>query len=415
MTPLRSVAVFHIGGVGGPQRSLGAAIRLLEERGTVEFLVPEPGPTADEYGRIGPVDVRDYAALTYARGARGLAQAARRLARDIALFRREWRSRRPDLVLVVTTVLPAAVLAARLERIPTVVYAAELYEQEWKRSPLRRVWGGLLVRLIALADGIVCCSEAVAGQFAGRTRKPLKVAYPPIGPEYATGDRERGRARLGLAPDDVCVTVVGSITRGRGQDVAIAALARVRERVPAARLVLVGEPHPRALDRAYADELRELADHDDVVFAGPQPSDALADVYAASDVVLNPARSESFGRVAPEALVAGRPVVATRVGGIPEAVRDGVDGLLVAADDSEALAVAVLRVLEAPDSAKAMVASGRRRALERFGPEQDAAAWSRIIEAVVAKRGLEPARVDSRRVPDEHDEPAGERHDQQAG
>jgi glycosyltransferase involved in cell wall biosynthesis len=119
-----------------------------------------------------------------------------------------------------------------------------------------------------------------------------------------------------------------------------------------------------------------------VVFA--EPTDAMADVYAAADVVVNPARmEEAFGRVAPEALIAGRPVVATSVGAIPEVIRDGVDGLLVPRDDHEARAAAVRRHLDEPARASDLTASGRKAVLEKFGEAQDLAAWERVFEAVL--------------------------------
>ena len=385
---MRSLAVFHLGGVTGPQRSLPQVMRWLAEQGSVEFIVPESGATEREYRELGPVSVLGYSALTYARGPREGARLARKLAREVGMFRRELRRRRPDLVVAVTTVLPAVVLAARLERVPVVVYAAELYEQRWKAAPLLRVWGGLLATCTAaLADGVVCCSELVARQFPGWLHRPVSVAYPPVGPEYDGGDRDVARSLYGLDGADPCIAVVGSISRGRGQDVAVRALPRIRERSPQARLLLVGAPHPRPVDLAFAAELRALAANlrleDAVVFA--EPTDAMADVYAAADVVVNPARfAEPFGRVVPEALMARRPVVASRVGAIPEVIRDGVDGLMVDPDNPEALAAAVARLASDPALTARLVESGRRRVAERFGYEQDLAAWRRMVAGYVS-------------------------------
>jgi glycosyltransferase involved in cell wall biosynthesis len=399
---MRTVAVFHLGGVGGPQRSLPQVMRWLASQGSVEFLLPEPGPTEDEYRELGPVTVLDYSALTRARGIREGGRLARRLTRETRMFRAELRRRQPDLVLVVTTVVPAALLAARLERIPVVVYAAELYEQPWKATSPIGAWGSVLAAGTALlSDGIVCCSAAVARQFPMRTRKPRAVAYPPIGSEYEDGDRAGARARLGVDQTGPCAAVVGSLSRGRGQDVSLRALPLIRQRFPEAQLLVVGAPHPRAVDRAFAGELRRLARalalEDAVVFAdtaatgfGPR---AMADVYAAADVVVNPARmAEAFGRVAPEALLAGKPVVASRVGAIPEVVRDGVDGLLIPPEDPPALAGAVTRLLDDPALTERLVASGRGRVRSTFGPDQDLAAWRQVLEPVLHRGGRSGSR-----------------------
>jgi glycosyltransferase involved in cell wall biosynthesis len=381
---MHALVVFHLGGVTGPGRSLGQAARLLAERGSVEFVVPERGATEEEYRALGPVSVLPYSALTYARGAREGLRLLRRLGRDVRMFRRELRRRRPDLVVAVTTVLPAVLLAARRERVPVVVYAAEVYEQRWKSAPLLRLWGALLAAgTAALADGVVCCSQLVASQFPRWIRTPLTVAYPPVGQEYEGGRRPASRALYGVEEADPCIAVIGSISRGRGQDVALRALARLRELHPDARLLIVGEPHPRAVDLAFADELRALTAglglEGAVVFA--RPTHAMADVYAAADIVVNPARfAEPFGRVAPEALMAGRPVVASRVGAIPEVVRDGVDGLLVEPGDPDALAAAVTRLAGDPDHAARLVQAGRGRVIERFGYKQDLAAWRAVLD-----------------------------------
>jgi glycosyltransferase involved in cell wall biosynthesis len=336
------------------------------------------------------VDVVGYSTLTYARGPVEGARALRRLVRDVAAFRRELRRRRPHLVVVVTTALPGLLIAARLERIPAVVYAAELYGQAWKRAPLLRFWGSLLAAATAvLSSGLVHCSRAVARQFPKRPRRPSAIAYPPISDDYALGSRERGRARYGLADSDVCILAPGAVTRGRGQDVALRALALLRQTLPSARLLIVGGVHPRAVDVEFARELRDLARALDVdhaaVFA--DPTDEMADLYAAADVVVNPARfAEPFGRVAPEALVAGRPVVASRVGAIPEVIRDEVDGLLVEPDDPGALAAAVARLASDETLSARLVAKGRERVAREFGYEQDLAAWSSVCETVLAGR-----------------------------
>jgi glycosyltransferase involved in cell wall biosynthesis len=380
---MRTLVVFHLGGMTGPQRSLLGVARWLGEQGAVEFIVPDHGPTEDEYRELGRVSVLNYAALSYAHGPSEGVALARRLGREVRLFRRELRERQPDLVVAVTTVLPPLVLAARLERIPVVVYAAELHES----SSLRRFWGAILTFGTAvLADGLVCCSELVARQFPRRIRTALAVAYPPVGAGPGGGDREAARARYGVEDARPCIAVIGSISRGRGQDVALRALPAIRDRHPDARLLIVGAPHPRQVDLEFARSLRALAAElelgDAVVYA--EPTDAIAEVYAAADLVVNPARHpEAFGRVAAEALVAGTPVVATRVGAIPEALRDGVDCVLVMPGDSGALAAAVIRLLGDPERAARMVEAGRGRVLERFGHGQDLAAWRTVVEAAL--------------------------------
>lgn len=382
-----AVVIFHLGRPGGPAHSLLPATRALARQGSVETLVPERGPVADVYGALGPVATARYGALTYARDPVSVVRLAGRFARETRGFRRAYRRRSPDLVVVVTTTLPAALLAARMEGIPAVVYAAEVYSQEWKESRLLPIWGRLLADLTGrLASAVVCCSETVARQFDRRAGTPVEVAYPPIAAGYAAGDGQRGRARYGLEAADPLLAVVGALSRGRGQDVALHALAVARRRLPNARLLLVGAPHPRAVDVAYAHRLRGLARElgvaDAVVFAGA--TDAVADVYAAADIVLNPARfAEPFGRVAPEALMAGKPVVVSHVGAIDEVIRDGVDGLLVAPDDPDDLANAVTRLWGDPALRRGLASAGHERVRARFTEERNLAVWKRVLAEVL--------------------------------
>jgi glycosyltransferase involved in cell wall biosynthesis len=384
---LHAALVFHLSSLGGPSRSLTGLAAWLAESGRVTALFPDDGPAAAEYRRHGDVVVTGHSALTRPRAPADAARAAAGLARDVAGLRRELRRLRPDLVVVVTTVLPAALVAARLEGVPAVVYAAELHAHDPRRSRAGRAWGGALLRgSVRLAAGIVCCSELVASQFAARGT-PLAVAYPPIGPDCAAGDRERGRARHGLDGADPCIALVGSLSPGRGQDVALRALPAILEAEPQARMLVVGGPHPRRVDRDYAAELRRLASElgvDSAVrFAGPVTE--LADVYAAADMVVNPARvAESFGRVVPEALRAGRPAISTDVGAVREVVTHGEHALLVAPDDPGAIAAAVLRLRRDPELAERLVRAGASRVEAEFGPEQDLAAWRGAIERATA-------------------------------
>jgi glycosyltransferase involved in cell wall biosynthesis len=123
----------------------------------------------------------------------------------------------------------------------------------------------------------------------------------------------------------------------------------------------------------------------EVVFSGFV--ERIADVYAAADVVINPARfNEPFGRVALEALVAGRPVVASAVGAIPEILRDELDALLVPRDDSVAMAEAVIRLVEDRELRERLVAEGGRRAQTEFREEVGVEAFGDVVAEVLEKR-----------------------------
>jgi N-acetyl-alpha-D-glucosaminyl L-malate synthase BshA len=116
--------------------------------------------------------------------------------------------------------------------------------------------------------------------------------------------------------------------------------AKVRERVPSV-LVLVGDGPERPQTEAEIERLG-IADH--VRFLGKV--DAVADLLRAADLFLLPSQSESFGLGALEAMACGVPVVASRVGGIPEVVVDGETGTLLPVGDVDAMAEAAVKLLE---------------------------------------------------------------------
>jgi glycosyltransferase involved in cell wall biosynthesis len=375
----RTLAVFHLAQASGPSLSLRGELEWLSGGGAVEVVVPGPGAVADAFGDFAEVTPLEYATLSRPRGIAEAGRLARSLLRDVRTFRAHVRRTRPALVVVVTTALPAVLMAARAEGVRTLLYAAETVPVG---PGLGAAVGGRAVLHVARSrsDAILCCSDAVARQF-GRRAAPLETAYPSIDEQYALGDRAAMRRRLAVPADAPCLVMAGSISRGRGQDVLLRALPGLRERFGDVRVVIAGEPHPRRVDRAYRQELEDLARTlgvgQAVVFAGFV--EAMADLYAAADVVVNPARHEAFGRVAAEALIAGRPAVATAVGGVPEVLRAGVDALLVPPGDADALGAAIGQLLDDPALARRLVAAGAERVRREFTRERALEAFQRAV------------------------------------
>jgi glycosyltransferase involved in cell wall biosynthesis len=126
----------------------------------------------------------------------------------------------------------------------------------------------------------------------------------------------------------------------------------------------------------YTELARTLGIEEEVHFLGHIDHDKLPEHYAAADLFVLSSRMESFGLVVAEAMACGLPVVATRVGGVPEVVDEGVTGLLVPPNDPEALAEAVNSLLDDPDRMKAMGAKGRERVREHF-------TWDKVAERMV--------------------------------
>lgn len=386
--PQHTLVILHSTAAAGPPQHVFSWLAPLAETGSVSAVVPGPGSAADLYDTIGTTTALDYESLTYPGGLRAVGPYAWRFAADVRTLSRHMRRARPDLVVVVTAAVPAALVAARLQRVPTLVFVGEILDKGVVESRGRSLGAAAVTRLTSgLADGLVCCSQTVARQFPPKRTRLVTTIYPGIDGQYAGGDGPRFRAAHGLADAAPCLAVVGNVTPARGQDVAIRALPRLREALPAVHCVFAGVPHPRPGDLAYQADLerlaRELGVADAVTFAGLV--DPIADLYAAADIVVNPARfNEPFGRVAIEALSAGCPVVAARVGAIPEVVRDGREALLFDAEDHAGLARSVQRLWEEPQLREELVGNGRIRVSEAFDEEHAVAAFGDAVDQVVA-------------------------------
>ena len=388
--PSRALAVFHLADTSGPSRSLEAELGWLGGEVDLDVVFPGSGNLEAALGPVGDVMRADYEALTApSRGRGGVTGDLRRLWRELRDFRELIRVRRPDLVIVVTSMLPAATIAAALERVPTLIYCGELFDSGSGIGPVRAIARRQLVALTGrLADGIIACSRAVAKQFAGTPGIEIEVVYPPIADCYGSGDRAGFRSRYGIPAEAPCIAAVGNLTEGRGQDALIRAMPPVLAAFPDCRLVIAGEPFPRPQDLAYRQYLlgliSQLKVQDAVILAGHV--DEIADVYAAADLVVNPVRvNEAFGRVPFEAAIAGRPSLVTRVGAVPELLRDGESALFVAPDDPAAIAAGAIRLLNDPELAARLVAGAREVVADRLTPEQSLSGFQRAVAATLAR------------------------------
>jgi glycosyltransferase involved in cell wall biosynthesis len=186
----------------------------------------------------------------------------------------------------------------------------------------------------------------------------------------------RDEFKLGDAPAIVCVS---RLAAHRGHELLLVGYRHLLAQLPAARLLLVGkgEERPR-LEQLVAD----LGLGDRVIFTGYRDRDLPAVLAAADCFALMGAGSDESCRAALEAMAAGRPVVARRVGALPETVVDGETGILLERDEPQALGHALADLLANPARARAMGQAGRRRAHEVFGPERVVSAVERAYLAL---------------------------------
>ncbi len=246
---------------------------------------------------------------------------------------------------------------ARVCSVPVVVAGRRGLSRDVRRRPLHV---GMQVAASRLCDAVVANSEAVRHDVLGTDGlDPAKVCVIPNGldvPEVPQGARERLRRELGLEHAAQVVFVVANLIPYKGHSTFLEAFAELKRQFPAVVAVLVGEGPAR---RDIEEQVARLELEGHVKLLGTV-SDA-ARLLPAADVVVQASLEEGFPNAVLEAMAVGRPVVATAVGGTPEAVEDRVTGLLVAAGDAGALARAMKALLSEPALAEAMGRAGQIR------------------------------------------------------
>jgi len=326
--------------------ALGQAAALVDDHELI--IAVGYGPLRADFERVGtliraPARVPIWGA-TRSRWTMDLARALPDAIR-LAIVARRWRV---DAIVANSTVLISPVLAARLARVPVIVCVHE--------APKSRAARRLFRFHAALANTVIAISPWIADEFSSSRSRvvvcPVGITVPPW------QDRQVRRADLPLR-----LLVAGTIDSHKRQDVAIIAVAKLRDGGVDAELEILGSE----LDQEFATKLRQLARSlgvtERVHFAGE--SDNVLDHMRAADVVLVPA-GEVTPLVLMEAMAVGTPVVAARMGSIADVVVDQESGLLVEPGDGEAMADAIRRLIDEPDLGPRLTSAARERIETRF-------------------------------------------------
>lgn len=209
------------------------------------------------------------------------------------------------------------------------------------------------------ASGISAPSRSIAGyiQQACRVKQVIEIIPYPV-------DIHLFKPGTGSAKPTI-ILFVGRVEKRKGADVLMRAIPLVRAKYPDSQFVFVGR---------VADELEELvtsfAKDPDIKFPGMLPRDELIRWYQRAAIFAAPTLWDNSPNTVYEAMACGTAVVATRVGGVPELVEEGVTGLLVPPRDENALAQAIIELLDDPTRRQKMGAQGRERAVENFAVEK---------------------------------------------
>ena len=242
------------------------------------------------------------------------------------------------------------------------------------------------------ADCILVNADAVRDWLVTEGYDPSKIVVIRNGVDTArfshAPDGERIRQTLGLAPGTPTVTVVSRLARLKGLENFLEAAAMLRTDYPDVRMLIVGETAPG--QGAYLTELTALADRlgvaDRVIFTGLRSD--VPELLGSAAVAVMPSLNEALSNVLLESMAAGAPVVATRVGGTPEALIDGVNGLLVEPGDAKGLATAIGRLLGDPQLAAALGRAARECIADRFSVDRMVQSTEQLYTSLLARKGV---------------------------
>jgi glycosyltransferase involved in cell wall biosynthesis len=295
----------------------------------------------------------------------------------VARAYRLWRLR-PDVVF--TSSVDAQVIGQLVAaRAGAVHITVEHGGAGLPRAPHRR----LLVRAVApLIDRIVAVSATQIHELRGLGFRPERITVIPNGiPTPVPGrPRDAVRAELELAEDDVVALLVATLRPEKRAELFVEAVRRAHVREPRLRGVIAGDGPQLAQVRALAEEAQG-----EVQVLGGRSD--VPDLMAAADVVCLNSTFEGLPMTVLEAMALSRPVVATRVGGIPDAVTDGRTGKLVPPDDPAAIADALVELARDPALRRAMGDAASLDYRERYTLDAMTQRYAEVLDALVENGG----------------------------
>jgi colanic acid/amylovoran biosynthesis glycosyltransferase len=313
---------------------------------------------------------------------RGLALAFRlgsldlsRLALNLAYFTEglmvgQWMRRNRQRNLHVHLASQAASVGLFTQRVFGIGYSLTVHGPD----EFYDVRGQYLAQKIAAANFIICISSYTRSQLMNLSPSPdwKKFIVVRLGVDpalFAPQPRP--------APNpEFEILCIGRLTPAKGQHILIEAVGQLIKQGRSVRLRVVGSGPD---DRSLRESAARLVHPQSVVFEGAVNQDRIRDYYANADVFCLPSFAEGLPVVLMEAMSMQIPCVSTTVAGIPELIRDGIDGLLVAPGDADALGVALARLMDDAGLRSRLALSGRSRVLENYHLAHNVEALAKVF------------------------------------
>jgi glycosyltransferase involved in cell wall biosynthesis len=280
-------------------------------------------------------------------------------------------------------------LAARLAGVPVIVHTFHGHVLHSYYGPAKNQLLQRMERLLArITDGLIAVSDQVKQDLVAYGVAPAaKIQMVPLGLELdgflnATAVAGAFRRELALNADERLVGIVGRLFPIKNHRLFLEAAALVVQQEPSVRFVIIGDG---VLRPELEQQAQVLGIPERVIFTGWRRD--LAPIYADLDVLAVTSKNEGTPVSAIEAMAAGCPVVATRVGGLPDLICDGETGCLVPPGDARALATAILRLLRDHQTARRLGQTAQTIARERYAVPRLIGDLERLYLDLLARKG----------------------------
>lgn len=356
---------------GGTEKHVCTLVRRLDRERFRPMVVAtaEGGPLEADFAGMGvSVHVLGYRGFTRRRG-----RIVRTAYRSTCAIRELARLLRAERVAVVHAYLPVAnvlgAIAGRLARTPVIVLSKRGLCHYKKGRPIMAFFentANLAASAVTANSSAVAAAVLAAERFCRNKIRVIRNGIDASAFSPADGGPPHTAASpcpdLRLPPGSTTILYAANLFAYKGHLDLIAAAASVVPRFPAAHFLLAGREEGAGAEVRQRVEALGLSAN--VHLLGPR--DDVPALLRTADLVVHPSHEEGFSNTILEAMAAGKAIVASDVGGIPEAVTDGETGLLVPPGDPERLAEGILALLGDPQRAETLGRAGRRRVLEHF-------------------------------------------------
>ena len=282
-------------------------------------------------------------------------------------------------------------LAAKLAGVPVIVHTVHGFafhdeEPMWRQvlfRNLERLGSRWCDKMIFISQPLI--EWALKDHIVGEDK--IEKIYSGIQLDQfcpvKSEEKNKIRKKWNLKQKDHVIGIVSKLWDGKGHGVLIEAFKLLKEKITDAKLVIVGEGH-------LYDELFRMVDtnglRESVLFTGFQMD--VSEIIATFDVAVLPSFFEGMGRVILEAMAMERPVVASRVGGIPDLIEQDLNGLLVRPGDVKELADALEKLLNDKRLARKMGREGRKRIKEQFSAHAMVQSIEKVYRELLSRKGI---------------------------